>query len=1471
MAINSIYYLRLLLIIKLTVFVLLEVSGQTINKQLLIKPFQNNVFIQEKGQFTRTAKEMDKHFSVPVFYGIENAEFNAYFTANGIIFQYPERKKIRNKERERKEEEWEGKKEKEEKKIETIWHTATMQWINSNPSAELIPEEEATGYYNYDNPTNNDSTRYDFVPAYKKLKYVNLYPGVDIEFELPDEGGIKYKLTVQPNVIVPTISFQWDGLEEISTDAKGRLHLKSKFNSFDFKSKWHLMDHAPTAFSSLTHTNIPVRYTVAGNIVSFEFSSGAISSSEGIVIDPWITNTTFPDINRAFDIQEDSLGNVFIIGNHTNWQVQKYNSNGVLQWTYVTYAILMGDIAVDNPGNVYIIGGYSAGKRQKLDTAGVQLWSFAGLMEEWRLAFNYSKTVLAIGGYFINPGNNNLAKLDINSGAISNQIIYGEETRGIATDCNGDIYSIHVTFGYPGVAASNQLRKTNADFTPGGSMVNGFLLSEDQPPGTGYGLNPAYGSYIYQVLNALVVNGPSVFIYDGAALKKVNKTTLTIDTSISVPNGTVTMCGGVAADLCGNIYVGSTTGIEKFNSSLTHIQSISAPAAVYDLILNKDGDLLACGEGFLGRFNTNCTAPPTLIATLSSTPASCKGGTVSVTASGGTPPHSYLWEPGLQTTATVDSLTAGTYTCTVTDPFCHSYTDTITISQISALDLLLGDSLGSPGTIINETCLNSFDGAATIHASGGRVPYLYSWNTNPIQNGETATGLAAGVYLATVIDADSCWDTISVIITRNPDPVANFGSTKECQGAATVYSDSSSTSSGTISSWNWNFGDGTVSGFLQNPSHIYANAGIYSTTLIIQNNFGCADTISKSVKVYFNPVAGFNYADICFKDSVYFNNISIVDSSTAIAYYSWNFGDGAVSSSLQHPVHYYSTPGTYPVTLLVKTIDSCYTNITLSVNVFDPPLTAFSVNDVCLYDSAVFTNTSLDPSMGSIANWQWNFGDSTPLNTSTWSPNHLYSVPATYQISLITRSSNLACADTLIDSVTVFPIPVAGYSAADVCQNQLMLFNDTSEVPSGAVVSWSWDFGDNSGLSTLQQPNHSYSNHGIFPVSLIVTTDYGCKDTTSNNVLIHPLPTALFASQNVCLGNASLFTDLSTIPANAANDSIPSWLWNFGDNSPVSTTQSPSYTYPATGSYVVTLKTTSNFGCVDSTNKTIIINPNPQVNFTANNTVGCEPLCLSFIDGSVVIPLANAQWQWDLGNGSIINNSTTFDYCYIYDSVYAASPFAPDIYTITLTVTSDSGCVSVLTKNNYITVYPKPDAVFNVLPATTTITDPVINITNLSSGADSWLWNFGDGSPPLTTGIDSSSVSAPLSHTYTDTGSYTIMLITSTQYGCIDTAYETVIIEPDFMFYIPNSFSPNDDGINDTFIGRGSFIKEFEMSIFDRWGNMVYRTDDIDKPWDGKSNYGNEPSQTDIYVYSIKIIDFKMKKHTYKGTVTLMR
>ncbi|MES2284853.1 MAG: PKD domain-containing protein [Bacteroidota bacterium] len=733
---------------------------------------------------------------------------------------------------------------------------------------------------------------------------------------------------------------------------------------------------------------------------------------------------------------------------------------------------------------------------------------------------------------------------------------------------------------------------------------------------------------------------------------------------------------------------------------------------------------------------------------------------------------------------------------------------------------------------------------------GDGSPFSTNQNSSHLYN-------AIGSYSSKlmVVSNFGCSDSITKTTIVYPKPLSDFINTIVCSNDSTQYTDSSVTASGSISMWFWNFGDGSSISSAQNPAHLYPGAGNYNTTLIVNNSFGCADTIAKPVQINYNPIAGFTFNDICFQDTMHFINTSSVDTSTSIANYLWLFGDAGPTSSLPNPNHYYSNAGTYTVALVVTTVDGCANAFTFPVKVFDTPTSAFTFSNSCLFDSAVFTNTSLDPTMGITSSWSWNFGDGSALNTTVLSPNHLYAAPGNYQVTLITQSSNLGCADTLTDNIIVFPKPVADFNFTDVCLNQLMNFSDSSNVLSGIIAGWVWNFGDGTPIITVQNPSHVYANSGTYLVSLIATTNNSCNDTAVKSVIVHPLPVVQFSRANVCEGSVVAFSNLSTI---LTTDTIQSQIWNFGDGSAVNSNQNASHLYSTNGSYSVQLFVISSFGCGDSVSKITIINPNPVVNFISNDTIGCEPLCVNFQNLSSIPTGLNVSQQWNFGDSSPINTSQNPNYCYSNDSLYSQNSFM-----VSLIVTSDSGCVTTRIENNYITVFPNPNAAFTATPTIATITDPVISFTNLSSGTNYWNWNLGD--------TDTSSSFMPLPHAYADIGNYTIALITSNQFNCTDTAFQTIVIEPDFLFYIPNAFTPDGDGVNDTFIGKGVFIKEFEMTIFDRWGNLIYKTTDINKPWDGKANRGNEIAQGDVYIYVVKIIDIKDKSHGFKGVVTLLK
>jgi len=553
--------------------------------------------------------------------------------------------------------------------------------------------------------------------------------------------------------------------------------------------------------------------------------------------------------------------------------------------------------------------------------------------------------------------------------------------------------------------------------------------------------------------------------------------------------------------------------------------------------------------------------------------------------------------------------------------------------------------------------------------------------------------------------------------------------------------------------------------------------------------------------------------------------------------YSFFWDDGNTDS-----VRTNLTLGDHIVTVRDGSCNPSFFTDTVSVSADTKALTIQKINPSCnLSSNGEIKIVLLRNQTITNVNWTPAITNSL-LNDSTTKAINLYS--GTYSCHI---TSSLGCSfDT---SLTLISPPLLLDSLENrqaVCPDA---FNGSAIVFAyGGVSPYSYSWNTN--------PVHTSAGINGLPVGKVIVTVTDSNSCTKiDSVLIgsNPKPIISFSAPAICFGDTTIFTNTTTIAAGEFNS-----LWLFGFNGDSATTTNTKYFYPACNDYIAKLTVTSDSGCVAKLNKTIAVYCKPTAAFTASDTLGCEPLCLSFQNSPLVPTGINVQWAWDIGDGSPINHSQNFSHCYNNDSV-----FSPNYFTVTLTVTTDSGCTDALTRSNYITVYPNPIANFTALPQTTTITDPLITFTDLSVGATVLDWNFSD--------LSFSSVYSPPPISYSDTGTYTTRLITSTLYGCIDTAYQTITIEPDFVFYIPNAFSPNGDSINDTFSGKGIFIKDYEMSIFDRWGNLIFYTDNIDKPWDGRANHGNEIAQRDVYIYVVQLTDIRRKKHSYKGTVTLVR
>ncbi|HIO67926.1 MAG TPA: PKD domain-containing protein [Flavobacteriales bacterium] len=293
-------------------------------------------------------------------------------------------------------------------------------------------------------------------------------------------------------------------------------------------------------------------------------------------------------------------------------------------------------------------------------------------------------------------------------------------------------------------------------------------------------------------------------------------------------------------------------------------------------------------------------------------------------------------------------------------------------------------------------------------------------------------------------------------------------------------------------------------------------------------------------------------------------------------------------------------------------------------------------------------------------------------------------------------------------------------------------------------------------------------------------------------------------------------------------------------------------------------------GCSPDTTDTawITFSPIPVADFSFIG-FGCAPVTATFTNESTISQGAIVSWSWDFGDAASGTNNTSDleNPVHIYDT--------EGTYTVSLTVVSDSGCTDTYTQFGVVTVDGSPTAMFVNIPEfeATLLNSTFSFFDSSSSSVVSWDWNFGD---PASGDLNIDSVPYPI-HEYTEIGIYTITLNVLTAAGCPATYTSTVEVTEDYVLFAPNAFTPNADGDNDFFMPKGVGIdgEDFEMWIFDRWGDLIATVSGVfgDDPgigWDGHANNGSNVAQMDVYVWKIRTKDGDQNEHEYVGHVTLL-
>ena len=888
---------------------------QSSNARWVVKrPFEFNVFIENKGQFAEKEK---KDVGQPILYYSKKGKLHLYYTASSIVFRCDSLVPLDN------DEERGGEK---ETKVKVVPEYFSIKWEGANANAIVEVQKPMSNYFTYPNLADKYGKSGITAHAFKKLVYHNLYKGIDVEFYYPeDKGGLEYDIIVHPGADPSVVKMKYTGanIALLNND----ISIKTIFSN--------LTDHAPIAHDG-SGKQVASSFMVKNNTVSFAL--GNYDKTQSLIIDPWVTTTSFTGANNAYDLDYDKAGNVYISGggDATEYQINQYNSGGTLVWTYnATFAYTItggyygyGALCTDHRnGTCYFAegGNFSGSGAQvlKINSAGIQKALFPGnpqVNELWRVAFDYCNNQLVLG-----CGNT----VQTYQGATLDTAL----TTMKPVNVMGAITSYHDISLLALDDVGNAYMGTAKNINPTDSVnFNNVIMRMPLPSITptiyqvkdGYVFQEVASAIYYPSLgtatagngfNGMVANKSMLFTYDGGTLKKFKPSNCAFVSSVKI-NPIPFNWGGLDLDCQGNVYAGDFFNVNVYDSNLTAIAPITFGGAgvVYALKVNGN-QLYVTGGGFVAA----ATLPnvPKMATVTSTPPTKCSVCDGTAMAQGcGQQPFTYLWSNGA-TTQTITNLCSGVYTVTITDASCEHKQDT-------AIARLPGKPSFTAGlTITNPTCITKGQIAVST-LTGGTKPFTYAWSNGNINAQDT--GLTSGTYKVTITDSSGCIYDTTVTLTSPKPPIIKVtpASDSICVKGSAIITASGATS------YSWSPSAGLSCTNCTSPT---ASPGITITYTVVGDSAGCVNKDSVTITVNNPPTILVTppHDTICFGGSASL-------SATGAASYIWQPATGLSCTNCPNPSASPSSQITYTVT--GTDLHGCVSTATASVYIAGPVATA---------------------------------------------------------------------------------------------------------------------------------------------------------------------------------------------------------------------------------------------------------------------------------------------------------------------------------------------------------------------------------------------------------------------------------------------------------------------------------------------------------------------------------------------------
>ncbi|CAG5085921.1 PKD domain-containing protein [Parvicella tangerina] len=786
-------------------------------------------------------------------------------------------------------------------------------------------------------------------------------------------------------------------------------------------------------------------------------------------------------------------------------------------------------------------------------------------------------------------------------------------------------------------------------------------------------------------------------------------------------------------------------------------------------------------------------------------------GDITLNASNGITAYTYSIDNGANTqgTGSFAGLASGTYDILVEDAIGCQATGTITLTDLGGPTI---DNINSNDISCNAAC----DGDISISATGA-TQFSIDNGANFVAN-NTFNSLCAGTYDIVVEDALGCSVSGSVTLT---EPTALTHSTtqvdllcaNDCNGEIDITED------GGTGPYQYSIDNGATN----QGTGLFQNLCVGTYDILVTDASGCTSTsqVTLTEPAPLSVTIGITDATCYGQCDGMMNSIPTGGTGPGTYNYSWT---PAVGGNV--PLVTNLCAGAYD--LSITDGNGCVLD-TNGIVVGAPQ--AVTIDNVATVDETCGGDCDGSLTINSTGATEWS------LDGITYGANNTFNNLCAGTYTVYAQDVNGCSAN---DQVTIQgppPVEVVANGSTTICIGQSTTL---TSLASGGVggYTYAWDNGGNT-----QDINVTPAGSQAYCV--VATDANGCNSPAScvNVNLNPPLSVVALSDQSICEGDDAQINAIGS----GGNGGPYTYTWDQGIGTGQNQTVSPAFT---------TIYTVSvSDGCTTpnaTANVTITVNTIPNVSFNADNLDGCAPVDVNFTETNVP---AGSSCLWSFGDGGASTDCSNVNYSFEN----------PGCWDVTLQVTTPEGCQTSSTITDYICVYDYPDPDFVFGPQPTTILEPTINFTNLTSGATTYTWTFD------TAGNQDQSTATNPSYAFGDVGTFEVCLDAVSAEGCPAQACDSVIISEEFIVYVPNAFTPDGDEVNNEFVPiiSGIIPDSYEFMVFNRWGELIFQTQIVGDGWDG--TYKNVMSQEDVYVWKLKVEDQVGESHEYIGHVTLIK